>query len=55
MLSEIFGYSEKIGGIKMIKLKNIKKNFYLGGETIRALDDVNFNVKMGQVQENQLL
>lgn len=32
----------------MIKLKNIKKNFYLGGETIRALDDVNFNVKMGE-------
>lgn len=32
----------------MIKLKNIKKNFYLGGETIRALDDANFNVKMGE-------
>lgn len=32
----------------MIKLKNINKSFYLGGETIKALDNVSFNVKRGE-------
>lgn len=32
----------------MIKLKNIKKSFYLGGETIKAIDDITFNVKKGE-------
>lgn len=32
----------------MINLKNINKSFHLGGETIKALDDICFNVKMGE-------
>ena len=32
----------------MIKLKNICKSFVLGGEEIKALDNVSFNVKKGE-------
>lgn len=32
----------------MINLKNINKSFYLGGETIKALDNINFNVQKGE-------
>ncbi len=32
----------------MINLKNINKSFFLGEETIRALDNVNFNVEKGE-------
>lgn len=32
----------------MINLKNISKNFYLGGETVKALDNINFRVKKGE-------
>lgn len=32
----------------MIELKNINKNFYLGEETIHALDNVNFTVDKGE-------
>lgn len=32
----------------MINLKNINKSFYLGGETIKALDNVSFNVEKGE-------
>ena len=32
----------------MIKLKNINKSFYLGGETIKALDNIYFEVKKGE-------
>ena len=32
----------------MIELKNICKSFVLGGEEIKALDNVNFNVKKGE-------
>ena len=32
----------------MIELKNINKSFCLGGETIKALDDVSFKVKKGE-------
>ena len=32
----------------MIKLKNIKKTFTLGGESIKAIDDVTFNIKKGE-------
>lgn len=32
----------------MIKLKNICKSFMLGGEEIKALDNVSFNVKKGE-------
>ncbi len=32
----------------MIDLKNIKKSFYLGGETIKALDNINFTVNKGE-------
>lgn len=32
----------------MIELKNINKSFYLGGETIKALDKINFKVNKGE-------
>ena len=32
----------------MIELKNINKSFYLGGETIKALDNINFKVEKGE-------
>ena len=32
----------------MIQLKNICKSFFLGNEEIKALDNVNFNVKKGE-------
>lgn len=32
----------------MIELKNICKSFTLGGEEVKALDDVNFSVKKGE-------
>lgn len=32
----------------MIELKNVKKTFTLGGETIKAIDDVNFCIKKGE-------
>jgi putative ABC transport system ATP-binding protein len=32
----------------MIELKNICKSFTLGGETIKALDDINFKVEKGE-------
>ena len=32
----------------MIELTNIKKSFYLGDETIKALDDINFKVEKGE-------
>ena len=32
----------------MIELKNINKEFYLGGETIKALDNVNFKIEKGE-------
>ena len=32
----------------MIELKNINKSFYLGGETIKAIDNVNFKVEKGE-------
>lgn len=32
----------------MIKLKNICKSFTLGGETIKALDNINFSVNKGE-------
>ena len=32
----------------MIKLKNIKKSFTLGGETINAIDNISFNIKKGE-------
>ncbi len=32
----------------MIELTNINKSFHLGGETIKALDNVNFKVKKGE-------
>lgn len=32
----------------MIKLKNIKKSFTLGGETIKAIDDITFHIKKGE-------
>lgn len=32
----------------MITLKDVNKSFYLGGEIIKALDNVSFNVKMGE-------
>lgn len=32
----------------MIKLKNIKKTFTLGGESIKAIDDVTFHIKKGE-------
>lgn len=32
----------------MIQLKNIYKTFHLGGETIKALDNVNFKVEKGE-------
>lgn len=32
----------------MIELKNISKSFHLGGETIKALDNINFEVKRGE-------
>lgn len=32
----------------MIQLKNICKTFHLGGETIKALDNVNFKVEKGE-------
>lgn len=32
----------------MIKLLNINKTFTLGGETIKALDNINFNIKKGE-------
>ena len=32
----------------MIELKNIKKTFTLGGEAIKAIDDVTFNIKKGE-------
>lgn len=32
----------------MINLENIKKSFYLGGETIQALDNINFKVERGE-------
>ena len=35
-------------GKNMIELKNICKSFVLGGEEIKALDDVSFNVKKGE-------
>jgi len=32
----------------MINLKNINKSFYLGGETIKAIDNVSFKVEKGE-------
>ena len=32
----------------MIELKNVKKTFTLGGETIKAIDDVDFYIKKGE-------
>lgn len=32
----------------MIELKNICKSFTLGGETIRALDNINFSIEKGE-------
>ena len=32
----------------MIELKNIKKTFTLGGESIKAIDDVTFSIKKGE-------
>ncbi len=32
----------------MIELESINKSFYLGGETTKALDDINFKVKKGE-------
>lgn len=32
----------------MIRLNNISKSFYLGGEEIKALDNINFNVEKGE-------
>lgn len=32
----------------MIDLKNINKSFYLGGETIKALDNISFKVEKGE-------
>lgn len=32
----------------MIELTNINKSFHLGGETIKALDNINFKVKKGE-------
>lgn len=32
----------------MIELKNICKNFYLGGETIKALDNINLKIEKGE-------
>ncbi len=32
----------------MIELKNICKSFTLGGETIKALDNINFKVEKGE-------
>ena len=32
----------------MIKLKNIKKSFTLGGETIKAIDNITFNIEKGE-------
>ncbi len=32
----------------MIQLKNIKKTFTLGGESIKAIDDVTFRIKKGE-------
>ena len=32
----------------MIELKNIKKTYTLGGEEIKAVDDVTFNIKKGE-------
>lgn len=32
----------------MIELKHINKSFHLGGETIKALDDINFKVNKGE-------
>lgn len=32
----------------MIRLNNIKKNFYLGGETIKALDNIQLNIEKGE-------
>ena len=32
----------------MIELKDINKSFYLGGETIKALDHIDFHVKKGE-------
>lgn len=32
----------------MIELKNIKKTFTLGGESIKAIDDVTFNIRKGE-------
>ena len=29
----------------MIEIKNVNKSFYLGGETIKALDNINFKVE----------
>lgn len=32
----------------MIRMKNIKKTFTLGGESIKAIDDVTFSIKKGE-------
>lgn len=32
----------------MIKLKNIKKSFCLGGEVIKAIDDITFHIEKGE-------
>lgn len=32
----------------MIKINNVTKSFTLGGETIKALDNINFEVKKGE-------
>ena len=32
----------------MIKLKNIRKSFTLGGETIKAIDNITFNIEKGE-------
>ena len=32
----------------MIKLKNIKKSFCLGGEVITAIDDITFHIEKGE-------
>lgn len=32
----------------MIEIKDINKSFHLGGETIKALDHINFQVQKGE-------
>src|SRR5574344_607029 len=32
----------------MIKIENVTKSFQMGDETIKALDNINFNIKKGE-------